>query len=158
MKYILLQPGALTMLLSSSTVSVIVYVYRFYAAHVNSIEGNLTKIYITNILPSKYYNSNFLSQAQWYYSQIKRCTWSIIQCRLWKTNFIVLSYINSPSLNHMMKINPDSRANARVHARPWYRYTPAVYAVIFFLFFQPAMEKDISMQHLLTKLYSNNKP
>jgi len=40
----------------------------------------------------------------------------------------------------MIKINPNSR-NTQVLAGPWYRYTPAVHAVIFFLFFQPAVEK-----------------
>jgi len=40
----------------------------------------------------------------------------------------------------MMNINPNSR-NAQVLAGPQYSYTSAVYAVIFFLFFQPAVEK-----------------
>jgi len=41
----------------------------------------------------------------------------------------------------MMNINPNGSANAQVHSRPQYRYTPAVYAVIFFLFIQPAVVK-----------------
>jgi len=40
----------------------------------------------------------------------------------------------------MMNVSPNSR-NAQVLAGPWYRYTPAVHAFIFFLFFQPAVEK-----------------